>query len=58
VAAIIDVGRIMRIRTVAEHVEDAATLEALAGMGVDYVQGRGVAEPRPIEDSPSMRASG
>jgi diguanylate cyclase (GGDEF)-like protein/PAS domain S-box-containing protein len=58
VAAIIDVGRIMGIRTVAEHVENQPTLEVLADMGVDYVQGNGIAEPRPLEGDRSVRASG
>jgi EAL domain-containing protein (putative c-di-GMP-specific phosphodiesterase class I) len=43
VKAIIDVGAIMGIRTVAEHVETPDAAQALAEMGVDYVQGFGVA---------------
>jgi diguanylate cyclase (GGDEF)-like protein/PAS domain S-box-containing protein len=58
VAAIIDVGRIMGIRTVAEQVENQATLQALGEMGVDFVQGNGIAEPGPMEGIPSGRATG
>ncbi len=39
VAAIIDIAHHLNKTVVAEHVEDAATLEMLRGMGVDLVQG-------------------
>jgi EAL domain-containing protein (putative c-di-GMP-specific phosphodiesterase class I) len=38
----------MGVRTVAESVEDAATLSALRKMGVDYAQGFGLADPEPL----------
>lgn len=37
------VARAMDIRTVAEWVDNELTLTALKGLGVDYVQGRGIA---------------
>lgn len=38
-----------RVRTIAEHVEDAETIQVLRRMGIDYVQGFGVAMPEPLE---------
>jgi len=48
VQLIVDVGSIMGIRTVAEHVETPAAGKALAEMGVDYLQGFGVADTTPL----------
>jgi len=49
VDAIHRVGRTIGIRTIAERVEDAAALAAMREIGVDYVQGFGVAHPQPLE---------
>ena len=49
VEAIHNVGRLMRLQTIAEHVEDAMTLRALRGIGVDYIQGHYISKPLPIE---------
>jgi EAL domain-containing protein (putative c-di-GMP-specific phosphodiesterase class I) len=49
VDAIHRVGRTIGIRTIAERVEDDATLAAMREIGVDYVQGFGVARPQPLE---------
>lgn len=49
VDAINRVGRTIGIRTIAERVEDDATLAAMREIGVDYVQGFGVAYPQPLE---------
>jgi EAL domain-containing protein (putative c-di-GMP-specific phosphodiesterase class I) len=38
-----------RVRTIAEHVEDAETLEMLRRIGIDYAQGFGIAMPEPLE---------
>jgi EAL domain-containing protein (putative c-di-GMP-specific phosphodiesterase class I) len=38
----------MGIRTIAESVENRATLEMLREVGVDYVQGFGIAMPEPL----------
>lgn len=38
----------MGLRTIAESVEDEATLAALRRIGVDYVQGFGIARPEPL----------
>jgi diguanylate cyclase (GGDEF)-like protein/PAS domain S-box-containing protein len=48
VAAINQVGKTMGIRTIAEFVETRETLHALAEIGVDFAQGWGVGEPRPL----------
>lgn len=37
------------VRTIAEFVETGETLGALRGIGIDYVQGFGIARPAPIE---------
>ncbi|MGS0893190.1 putative bifunctional diguanylate cyclase/phosphodiesterase [Burkholderia stagnalis] len=47
VCAINDIAHLMRYRTVAEHVEDAATAEALRSLGVDYCQGYHFSRPAP-----------
>jgi|GEM_PF-5543179 len=36
-------------RTIAEFVENDATLDALRETGVDYAQGFNIAKPRPID---------
>ncbi|HEX4871807.1 MAG TPA: EAL domain-containing protein [Nevskiaceae bacterium] len=50
VEAINRIGHEMGLTTIAEHVEDASLLEALAGMGVDWAQGQAVACGRPFTD--------
>lgn len=45
VKALVDVARGMGIRTVAEFVENAGTVEILRRLGVDYVQGYYVGRP-------------
>ncbi len=45
------VARAMGIRTVAEWVENEATLTALTSMGVDCVQGRGIAAEQPWSEA-------
>ncbi len=45
VEAIVNLARNLGMKTVAEWAEDAATVQALAEIGVDYVQGYAVARP-------------
>ncbi|MDK9702957.1 MAG: EAL domain-containing protein [Sulfuritalea sp.] len=45
VQAIVDLTRNLGMKSIAEWAEDVATLEALAEMGVDYVQGHVVSVP-------------
>jgi EAL domain-containing protein (putative c-di-GMP-specific phosphodiesterase class I) len=48
VSAIVDVARGMGRETIAEFVGDAATLELLRTLGVDYAQGFHVGRPAPL----------
>jgi diguanylate cyclase (GGDEF)-like protein/PAS domain S-box-containing protein len=49
VESINQIGHVMGIRTIAEAVENAAILEALRAIGVDYAQGYCIAAPEPLE---------
>lgn len=48
VEAINQIGHVMGIATIAEHVQTDAALEILNRLGVDFVQGSIIAEPKPI----------
>lgn len=48
-SAFIQLSRELGIATVAESVEDKATWRAVAAMGIDYVQGFGVAQPLDVD---------
>jgi diguanylate cyclase (GGDEF)-like protein len=48
VAAMIQIAHNLNMLTVAEHVEDAATMGILVSMGVDLVQGFHVGRPGPL----------
>ena len=50
VEAINRVGHVMRLKTVAEGVENLETLKTLRRMGVDYAQGYAIGQPQPLED--------
>jgi Amt family ammonium transporter len=50
VDAINRVGHTMGIQTIAEWVEDDATLALMRQIGVDYVQGFAVARPQPLQE--------
>ncbi|HEU4665738.1 MAG TPA: bifunctional diguanylate cyclase/phosphodiesterase [Dokdonella sp.] len=50
VRAVVDIARAHGAETVAEWVEDAATLALLGELGVDWAQGFHLARPRPIGD--------
>ncbi|MCO6412898.1 MAG: EAL domain-containing protein [Thiogranum sp.] len=50
------IGHSMGMKTIAEFVEDPATLSALAEIGVDYAQGYAIGRPEPLswpEESPA-----
>jgi EAL domain-containing protein (putative c-di-GMP-specific phosphodiesterase class I) len=53
VSAIVSTARAMGQETVAEGVEDAATLERLVEIGVDFAQGFHIERPRPITFGPA-----
>ncbi|HHO59984.1 MAG TPA: EAL domain-containing protein, partial [Thiotrichales bacterium] len=40
------VGKAMKLQTIAEHVEDEATLAVLKEIGIDYVQGYHLGRPQ------------
>ena len=42
------IAQIMKIKTVAEFVEDNIILQQLQNIGVDYAQGYGIARPQPL----------
>ena len=50
VKAITQVGNVMGIRTVAEHVETKEVLDTLRAIGVEYAQGYYFAKPAPVAD--------
>jgi diguanylate cyclase (GGDEF)-like protein len=50
VTAVNQIGHAMGIKTIAEFVEDQATIGALAAIGVDYAQGHGIARPAPLDN--------
>jgi diguanylate cyclase (GGDEF)-like protein/PAS domain S-box-containing protein len=43
------IGRVMGIQTIAEHVEQSATLEGLKTIGVEYAQGNMLGRPRALK---------
>ena len=45
-------GHMLGVRTVAEYAENAAIIELLRTIGVDYAQGHGVARPTPLFAEP------
>ena len=49
VRAVNQIGHTMNIRTIAEFVQDHATLQAIRELGVDYAQGYIIARPEPME---------
>ena len=48
VEAIHAVGKALNIDTVAEYVENQATLDKLRSLGIDYAQGYLLGKPEPI----------
>ena len=50
VESIQQIGKVMKLRTIAEHVEDGDTLKVLEEIGVDYVQGYYLGRPEALED--------
>lgn len=52
VAAINQIGRVMNIETIAEHVENEAIMSELNEMGVNYAQGFYIGKPISIDELP------
>jgi len=57
VRSIKDIGHVRGKKVVAESVENEAVLAKLREIGVDYAQGFGVGEPRPIDEIASVALS-
>ena len=49
VQAIVRACQTIGLKTIAQHVEDARTLDLLKRLGVDYAQGHGISKPGPLE---------
>jgi len=58
VEAINNIGHVMGIQTIAEFVEDDATLAALENIGVNFAQGYGVGRPEPLHATHRKTAAG
>ena len=50
VKSIHQLGRVMGIQTIAECVDNDQTIAHLKDIGIDYAQGYGIAEPRPLKE--------
>jgi len=50
VESIQQIGKVMNLVTIAEHVEDESTLQVLKEIGVDMVQGYHLGRPHAVED--------
>jgi len=48
VESIHNIGSVLKLKTIAEFVEDEKILQALNEVGVDYAQGYGIARPKPL----------
>ncbi|TVR73021.1 MAG: GGDEF domain-containing response regulator [Spirochaetaceae bacterium] len=48
VTAVNNIGHVMKMKTIAEFVKDAATRRILEEIGVDYLQGYEIAKPSPL----------
>ncbi|HEX9942658.1 MAG TPA: EAL domain-containing protein [Thermoanaerobaculia bacterium] len=57
VESINQVGHVMGIQTVAEGVANAAIVERLKALGVDYAQGNWISPPRPLSGVPTQTLS-
>ena len=50
VKAINEIGHVMGIKTVAEHVDNQAVLSAAVASGVDFLQGFEIGKPVPLRE--------
>ncbi|MDD3519429.1 MAG: EAL domain-containing protein, partial [Chromatiales bacterium] len=55
VQAINAIGHVMGLKTIAEFVENAAILERLGEIGVDFVQGYHLGRPQPLDEMGQVR---
>jgi len=57
VKAINDIGHVMRLKTVAEFVENDEILQELRAIGVDMAQGYGSAVPCPLDEAKKVESA-
>lgn len=50
VKSMVDIAKVLGIKTIAEHVEDEKTFHMLLELGVDYAQGYYIGRPGPMEE--------
>ncbi len=50
VESIHNIGNVLKLKTIAEFVENDEILQALKQVGVDFAQGYGIARPRPLPE--------
>ena len=50
VAAITQVAKVMKLKTVAEYVENKETIKLITRLGVDFAQGHAIGKPVPVDD--------
>jgi EAL domain-containing protein (putative c-di-GMP-specific phosphodiesterase class I) len=58
VESILQIARVLGMKTIAEGIEDEATLELLRELGVDYGQGFALHRPAPLRDDGPRVAAG
>ncbi|MCK5669051.1 MAG: EAL domain-containing protein, partial [Gammaproteobacteria bacterium] len=51
VSAINEIGHVMGIQTIAEYVENDQIIKKLQDINVDYGQGYGIEQPKPLEET-------
>lgn len=51
VESVNQIGHVLNMKTIAEFVEDEATMKILAEIGVDYAQGYHIAKPEPLQQA-------
>jgi diguanylate cyclase (GGDEF)-like protein len=49
VSAISDIAKVLKVKTIAEYVENDSILEVISGLNIDYAQGYGIMKPQAIE---------
>ncbi|HEY3326244.1 MAG TPA: EAL domain-containing protein [Novimethylophilus sp.] len=56
IKSIVTLAKELKIKTIAEYVEDGEILEAVSGLGIDYAQGYHISRPSPLIHVPAREA--